>query len=317
MLAEGLVRCRGAGARRGDRGCGARRDRGGDRAQAARHRRSGAAGRGATASAERGATTTIRARPAMCRRHLYSYSFARRSTWSRLCSPRDEILDYVERVADVFGVDAARAHQDQGERVRVGRRGTALGGAYRGRRRAARGRGGAGDRTAQPARVSHDRGHGHVRRAQFPLRALGARLRPERQAGRGDRHRRERGAVRAAGRGAGRAADRFPAHRQLDPAAPQQRLPPVDRRVVPAVPDAGRGVAADVVLLPGTADRADPASAHARPGRPALVGAVHARAAARPARSAARRGRTIRSAASACCSARRSCPRCNGRTSSW
>ncbi|HJP75845.1 MAG TPA: NAD(P)/FAD-dependent oxidoreductase [Pseudonocardiaceae bacterium] len=36
--------------------------------------------------------------------HLYSYSFARRSTWSRLCSPRQEILDYVEKVADVFGV---------------------------------------------------------------------------------------------------------------------------------------------------------------------------------------------------------------------
>ena len=36
--------------------------------------------------------------------HLYSYSFARRSTWSRLCSPRDEILAYVERVADVLGI---------------------------------------------------------------------------------------------------------------------------------------------------------------------------------------------------------------------
>ena len=36
--------------------------------------------------------------------HLYSYSFARRSTWSRMCSPRGEILDYVERVADVFGI---------------------------------------------------------------------------------------------------------------------------------------------------------------------------------------------------------------------
>ena len=36
--------------------------------------------------------------------HLYSYSFARRSTWSRLCSPRAEILRYVEQVADVFGI---------------------------------------------------------------------------------------------------------------------------------------------------------------------------------------------------------------------
>ncbi|HEX4225364.1 MAG TPA: NAD(P)/FAD-dependent oxidoreductase [Pseudonocardiaceae bacterium] len=36
--------------------------------------------------------------------HLYSYSFARRSTWSRLCSPREEILRYVEQVADVFEI---------------------------------------------------------------------------------------------------------------------------------------------------------------------------------------------------------------------
>ncbi len=36
--------------------------------------------------------------------HLYSYSFAQRATWSRLCSPRAEILGYIEQVADVFGV---------------------------------------------------------------------------------------------------------------------------------------------------------------------------------------------------------------------
>jgi cation diffusion facilitator CzcD-associated flavoprotein CzcO len=36
--------------------------------------------------------------------HLYSYSFARRSTWSRLCSPREEILRYIEQVADVFEI---------------------------------------------------------------------------------------------------------------------------------------------------------------------------------------------------------------------
>jgi cation diffusion facilitator CzcD-associated flavoprotein CzcO len=36
--------------------------------------------------------------------HLYSYSFAQRATWSRLCSPRAEILAYIEQVADVFGV---------------------------------------------------------------------------------------------------------------------------------------------------------------------------------------------------------------------
>lgn len=37
--------------------------------------------------------------------HLYSFSFAQRRDWSRLCSPQPEILDYLHRVARDFGVD--------------------------------------------------------------------------------------------------------------------------------------------------------------------------------------------------------------------
>jgi cation diffusion facilitator CzcD-associated flavoprotein CzcO len=37
--------------------------------------------------------------------HLYSFSFAQRSDWSRLCSPHDEILRYLQDVARDFGVD--------------------------------------------------------------------------------------------------------------------------------------------------------------------------------------------------------------------
>jgi cation diffusion facilitator CzcD-associated flavoprotein CzcO len=37
--------------------------------------------------------------------HLYSFSFAQRRDWSRLCSPQQEILDYVHEVAARFGVD--------------------------------------------------------------------------------------------------------------------------------------------------------------------------------------------------------------------
>src|SRR3954454_5553789 len=37
--------------------------------------------------------------------HLYSYSFATRKDWSRLCSPRDEILAYINQVAADHGVD--------------------------------------------------------------------------------------------------------------------------------------------------------------------------------------------------------------------
>ena len=37
--------------------------------------------------------------------HLYSFSFATRRDWSRLCSPQDEILRYLRAVARDFGVD--------------------------------------------------------------------------------------------------------------------------------------------------------------------------------------------------------------------
>ncbi|MGH2761370.1 MAG: flavin-containing monooxygenase [Thermoleophilaceae bacterium] len=36
--------------------------------------------------------------------HLYSFSFAQRRHWSRICSPQDEILDYLRGVARDFGV---------------------------------------------------------------------------------------------------------------------------------------------------------------------------------------------------------------------
>src|SRR3954465_13301728 len=37
--------------------------------------------------------------------HLYSFSFAQRRDWSRLCSPQQEILDYLHEVAARYGVD--------------------------------------------------------------------------------------------------------------------------------------------------------------------------------------------------------------------
>ena len=52
--------------------------------------------------------------------HLYSYSFAKRRDWSRLCSPQQEILDYVHGVADEQGIDRADRVQHDRERVHVG-----------------------------------------------------------------------------------------------------------------------------------------------------------------------------------------------------
>lgn len=37
--------------------------------------------------------------------HLYSFSYAQRSDWSRLCSPQSEILAYLQGVAREYGVD--------------------------------------------------------------------------------------------------------------------------------------------------------------------------------------------------------------------
>jgi cation diffusion facilitator CzcD-associated flavoprotein CzcO len=37
--------------------------------------------------------------------HLYSFSFAQRRDWSRLCSPQEEILSYLETVAREYGID--------------------------------------------------------------------------------------------------------------------------------------------------------------------------------------------------------------------
>ena len=37
--------------------------------------------------------------------HLYSYSYAQRRDWTRLCSPRQEILTYLQTVARRHGVD--------------------------------------------------------------------------------------------------------------------------------------------------------------------------------------------------------------------
>jgi cation diffusion facilitator CzcD-associated flavoprotein CzcO len=36
--------------------------------------------------------------------HLYSFSYEQRTSWSRLCSPQQEILDYLRGVADEYGI---------------------------------------------------------------------------------------------------------------------------------------------------------------------------------------------------------------------
>ena len=107
--------------------------------------------------------------------HLYSFSFAQRRDWSRLCSPQAEIHDYLREVARTHGVERHIDLQPRGHRVRVGR---ALG-AWRSpsptarTTRPTRWCSPPGSCTSPPTRGSRAPS---VRRAQLSLRPLGPRL---------------------------------------------------------------------------------------------------------------------------------------------
>ena len=60
--------------------------------------------------------------------HLYSYSFAQRRDWSRLCSPQAEILRYLQGVADDHGVTPLVRTRTQRDRCAVGRGGRGVAG---------------------------------------------------------------------------------------------------------------------------------------------------------------------------------------------
>ena len=54
--------------------------------------------------------------------YLYSYSFAQRRDWSRMCSPHDEILSYLQGVARDQGVDRLFGAERRRERGGAGTR---------------------------------------------------------------------------------------------------------------------------------------------------------------------------------------------------
>ena len=160
-------------------------------------------------------------------------------------------------------------------------------------------------------------GRRRVRRPLLPLRRVGPRLRPGRQAGGGGGHRRQRRAVRAAGGRGGRAPGRVPALGAVD-AAPHQRGVPALGPVAAAPRSRPAGAAPplraddDGVDHPGVRRRAAAAL-----GAERVLAGVHAPPAARPRTPAASCGPTTRWAASACCSAATTCPRCSATTWTW
>ena len=159
--------------------------------------------------------------------HNYSYSFAQRHDWPLHFSTQDVLLDYFRRCADEFELRPRHPLQHRGRRARPGTSATSH---WTVVVRTADGReesltANAVDqrgRPTQPARVPEHRGPRFVRRADVPFRALGSLRRPHRQARRGHRHWRERGAVHSRDRADRRGAARVPAHAAV--AGPDTRL---------------------------------------------------------------------------------------------
>ena len=129
--------------------------------------------------------------------HLYSFSFEPKATWSKLFSPQPEILDYLKGVTDKYGLRryirfnsrVDRAHWDDAEyRWHVF---TDTGQEYVAQFLIS----GAGA-LAHSAPSRHRRS-GRIPRSRFPFRGVGPQRRPHRQAGGGDRHRRQRHPDRA------------------------------------------------------------------------------------------------------------------------
>ena len=135
--------------------------------------------------------------------HLYSFSFAQRRDWSRLCrrarDPRYLRTWRVDHGVDSLietGVSVTSA-RGTSQRCRwtletAARRG------LRGRRRDPR------HRAVAPAGEPPDRGRRVVRGSQLPLRRMGPRLRARGQARRRRWHGRQRGSVRTRDRSAGK-----------------------------------------------------------------------------------------------------------------
>ena len=129
--------------------------------------------------------------------HLYSYSFAPRPDWTRRYPRQPEILGYLEQVADERGlrpqlrlgtqVTAARFDPERGSLA------AALAAATAQRATCWRPRAGSCAMPHLPAFPGLEDFRGRL----VALGALGPRLRPARQAGRGRRHRRDRDPGRA------------------------------------------------------------------------------------------------------------------------
>ena len=157
--------------------------------------------------------------------HLYSYSFAQRLDWPEHFSTQAVLLDYFRQCADelelrpliLFGTEVTEHVLVRGHGL------VAPGPAHRGRRRDPRGPGRRVRRgPTEPTAVPRHRGPRGLHRSVVPLRSVGARRRPGRQAGRRHRHGGQWRPVHPRGGGRGRRGGRVPTHAPVVHPDPRQ-----------------------------------------------------------------------------------------------
>ena len=115
--------------------------------------------------------------------HLYSFSFAPGHRWTRRYAPQPEILDYLNEIADDYGLRSAPAARDGGRAGELRSRERNLDGRDRRRRAAPLRRAGHGLRPADQPGDPADRGHRGLRGPHLPLRRMGSRATTSRAAG--------------------------------------------------------------------------------------------------------------------------------------
>ncbi len=151
--------------------------------------------------------------------HLYSYSFALKPDWIEDVRQAARDPASTSRSVPIATTSDRTCAPTSGSRRRTGTRRRALGPHRRRGPRLLVRRGGERHRDVHHTVLPPDRRSGEFRGAVLPFGALGARARPDEQAGGGDRDGGERGADRARGgqdRGARR---RLPTDAAVDPAA--------------------------------------------------------------------------------------------------
>ncbi len=296
-------------------GAGFSRHRDGDRAAAAPGSRTSRSSSAATAPAGSGARTPIPAPPATCRPTSTRTRTTSAATGRSPCSPQPEILATCATPrASTASVDRIRASTEVVDArfdelsTRAGTLRTAAGEQLEADALVV------ACRPAQPAALARAARARRVPGRQLPLRRVGPRLRPDRQARGGDRHRRERDPVRAPGRRAGGARGRVPAHarrgccRATTRDYPGWRAPADRARSRGCRPRRRYGMRTFMERSGSSARRASRrcAGCCARGRRRSCAASSRTRS------CGGRSGPTTPSAASGSCSAPTSCRRCSG-----